>query len=94
MQQCCYRSNIFSAPFKELCNLFCIPATFNIVHLYHYLPIMPQKFPGFVIDVPQVNSTNHAGCVQVSQVSNVCCIFRYFLSRAYVTVEKFKVELA
>lgn len=47
---------------------------------------MSQKFPGFVVDVTQVYSADHARCVQVSEVSDVCCIFRYFLWRGEVTV--------
>lgn len=51
-----------------------------------YVPVMSHKFPGFVVDVTQIYSTGHARCVQVSEVSEVCCIFRYFLQRREVAM--------
>lgn len=42
---------------------------------------MSQEFPGFAVDVAQIDSTRHARRVQVTQVSQVCCIFRDFLQK-------------
>lgn len=44
-----------------------------------YIPVMSQKLPGFIVGVAQVDSTEHAWSVQVSQVSDVRCVFWYLL---------------
>lgn len=52
-----------------------------------YVPVMAQKLKDFVIGVAEIDSTDHAWSVQVSQVSNVRCVLWYLLERAQVTVE-------
>lgn len=59
--------------------------------LHAYVPVVPQKLPGFAVGVAQVDSAEHAGSVQVSQVSDVRCVLRYLLLRAHVTVDRIKV---
>lgn len=44
-----------------------------------HLPVMLQKLPDFAVGVAQIYSTDEAWGVQVSEVSDVCCIFRYLL---------------
>lgn len=51
-----------------------------------YLPVMPQKLPGFAVDVTQIYSADKARRVQVSEVSDVCCIFRNLLSGGEVNM--------
>ncbi len=47
---------------------------------------MPQKFPSFAVDVTQIDTADDARLVQVSEVSNVCCIFRNLLQGGEVTM--------
>lgn len=47
---------------------------------------MSQEFPGFVVDIAQIYPADHARCMQVAEVSDVRCIFRYFLLTEEVTM--------
>lgn len=60
-----------------------IPKTSRTVkapsHINPYLPVMPQKLPGFVVGVAQIYSTDKTRGVQMSEVRDVCSIFRNLL---------------
>lgn len=64
-----------------------------ITRNYPYIPVVPQKFPGFAVGVAQVHTAHHAGGVQVSQVGDVGGVFGYFLFDVVGKVRKCSILL-